>query len=106
MDLYKDKTMFAVKIGNASSKLCYAVDQSITALKMYKSKMFKDALEVENVAIWLILERKSRLKEKNGSIDINELDMLMLKNRIDSWKKNVRLLGYKPIIYINYYDKN
>lgn len=106
MDLYKDKTMFAVKIGNASSKLCYAVDQSITALKMYKSKMFKDAPEVENVAIWLILERKSHLKEKNGIIDINELDMLMLKNRIDSWKKNVRLLGYKPIIYINYYDKN
>lgn len=106
MDLYKDKTMFAVKIGNTSSKLCYAVDQSITALKMYKSNMFTDAPEVENVAIWLLLERKTHLTEKNGNVDINELDMLMLKNRIDSWKKTVRLLGYKPIIYINYYDKD
>ena len=106
MDLYKDKTMFAVKIGNTSSKLCYAVDQSITALKMYKSNMFTDAPEVENVAIWLLLERKTHLTEKNGNIDINELDMLMLKNRIDSWKKTVRLLGFRPIIYINYYDKD
>ena len=36
MDLYKDGMMCAVKIGSASSKLCYAVDQSLTALKLYK----------------------------------------------------------------------
>ena len=105
MDLYRDKTMFAVKIGNTSGKLCYVVEQSKTAAKMYKDNRFKNAPEVENVAIWLILERKKRLQKKNGKIDINELDMLMLKNSIDSWKKEVRLLGYKPIIYINYYDK-
>ena len=37
MDLYKDETMYVVKIGNTSGKLCYAVDQSLTSLKLYKS---------------------------------------------------------------------
>jgi hypothetical protein len=27
MDLYKDNRMFAVKIGNSSAKLCFAIDQ-------------------------------------------------------------------------------
>ncbi|MCL2354313.1 MAG: TIGR04141 family sporadically distributed protein [Oscillospiraceae bacterium] len=105
MDLYKDKTMFAVKIGNTSSKLCYVIDQSITSLRAYKSKMLKDFPEIENVAIWIILERKNQLSIKNGKVNINELDMLMLKNRIDNWKKNVRLMGYKPIVYVNYFIK-
>ena len=34
--------------------------------------------------------------------DINRLDMLMLKKRLDQWKKEVRLQGYTPIIYVNY----
>ncbi len=40
MDLYEieSKTMFAVKIGKSSGDLCYAIDQSITALKKYKHK--------------------------------------------------------------------
>ena len=37
--------------------------------------------------------------------DINRLDMLMLKNRLDQWKKEVRLQGYTPIIYVNYRTK-
>lgn len=106
MDLYNDRTMYAVKIGNTSSKLCYVVDQSISSLKMYKSKLISDFPEIDAVAIWIILERKNKLNEKNGRVDINELNMLMLKNKIDSWKKTVRLMGYKPIIYINYYEDN
>ena len=27
---------------------------------------------------------------------------LMLKNKLDQWKKEVRLQGLKPIIYVNY----
>ncbi len=106
MDLYRDRTMYAVKIGNTSSKLCYVVDQSISSLKMYKAKLLDEFPEIDTVAIWIVLERKNKLKEKNGKVDINELNMLMLKNKIDSWKKTVRLMGYKPIIYINYYNDN
>ena len=102
MDLYKDKTMFAVKIGGASSKLCYVVDQSLTSLKLYKSGKLSQKHNIETVAVWIILERKTKLKEVDGVPDINQLDMLMLKNRLDQWKKEVRLQGFRPLIYINY----
>ncbi|MFP3043091.1 TIGR04141 family sporadically distributed protein [Treponema primitia] len=103
MDLYKEKTMFAVKIGNTSAKLCYVVDQSLTSLKMYKHQLLPRMPEINNVALWIVLERKKHLSSlSNGNIDIDELDMLMLKNRIDQWKKEVRISGYVPIIYINY----
>lgn len=100
MDLYKDKTMYAVKIGNSSAKLSYAIEQSIVAMRMLKTKNIE--LDVEKICIWLVLERKQKLKTENGKVDLNDLDMLMLKNRIDSWKKEIRVAGYKPIIKINY----
>lgn len=102
MDLYKDKTMFAVKIGGASSKLCYVVDQSLTSLKLYKSEKLSQKYNIETVAVWIVLERKTKLEGIDGVPDINQLDMLMLKNRLDQWKKEVRLQGFRPLIYINY----
>ncbi|MBM7666098.1 uncharacterized protein (TIGR04141 family) [Solibacillus kalamii] len=105
MDLYKDETMFAVKIGSASSDLCYAIDQSLASLKVYKHRLAKDKdlIPIKNIAIWLILERKTELELIDCiKPDINQLDMLMLKNRLDHWKKEVRLNGYNPIININY----
>lgn len=101
MDLYKDGIMYAVKFGNTSAKLCYAVDQSIASLRLYKHRLLKNMPEIHTVAIWLILERATHI-EVDGVPDINALDMLMLKNRLDQWKKEVRLQGYKPLIYINY----
>ena len=102
MDLYKDNTIFAVKIGNSSGKLCYVVDQSIQALRVYKHNLVVEKPPLSNVAIWLVLDRANQLNLVDGKPDINKLDMLILKNKLDSWKKEVRVLGYKPIIYINY----
>ncbi|MGD6893760.1 DUF6119 family protein [Bacillus infantis] len=101
MDLYKDETMYAVKIGSASSTLCYAVDQSISSLKMYKHNTLEGMPVVKNVAVWLILKRQP-LSHQNGQPDLNALNMIMLKNRLDSWKKEVRLQGLNPVVYINY----
>lgn len=105
MDLYKDKTMFAVKIGNSSAKLSYVVDQSIASMRMYKHHLLQDMPEVEKIAVWIVLKRKTHLPEINGIPDINSLKMMALKNRLDSWKKEVRLLGFKPEVYVNYWDK-
>ena len=102
MDLYKDNTMYAVKIGNSSGKLCYVVDQSIQALKAYKHNLVSEKPRIENVGVWIILDRVNHLNIIEGRPNINELDMLLLKNKLDSWKKEVRVLGYKPIIHINY----
>ena len=117
MDLYEESThtMFAVKIGEASSNLCYAVDQSLTSLKMYKhgqpedrQKQDKkyDMPKIERVGLWLIFFRSKHLPvSEDNRVNLSQIDMLMLKNRIDQWIKEVRLSGYIPVVYINYRKK-
>lgn len=100
MDLYEKNTatMFAVKKGKASSTLCYAVDQSLTALKMYKQDKTPDWPEIKNVGLWFILEIKTPLHtDEQYKVDLSSLNMLMLKNRLDHWKKEVRLAGFKRV---------
>lgn len=101
MDLYKEGIMYAVKFGSTSSKLCYAVDQSIASLRLYKHHQLNNMPPIHTVAIWFVLERANHIEE-NGVPNINTLEMLMLKNRLDQWKKEVRLQGYKPLIRVNY----
>lgn len=107
MDLYETETetMFAVKIGKSSADLCYAVDQSLTSLKKYKHKEISNMPKISGVGLWLILEKREHLPVINDKVDLTGLNMLMLKNRIDQWKKEVRIAGYRPIIYINYRAK-
>lgn len=104
LDTYKDETIFAVKIGNSSGKLSYVVDQSLQTLKIYKHKLSNSEIEldIDNIGLWIILDRKTQLPLVSGKPDLNHLDMLILKNKIDHWKKEVRLSGYKPVIRINY----
>ncbi len=102
MDLYKDECMYAVKIGNTSAKLCYVVDQSLTALKTYKSGLVSGIPRIKKVAIWLVLENKKHIEDNNGKPVLDKLNLLMLKNRIDQWKKAVRIQGLDPVIAINY----
>ena len=101
MDLYKDNTMWAVKIGKSSSKLCYVVEQSISSLHLYKTKSITNIPTIDKVGLWLVLER-APLPEEDGRPDLTSLDMLLLKNKIDNWKKEVRLAGLTPVININY----
>ena len=89
MDLYKDGTMYAVKIGNSSAKLSYVVEQSISSTRMYKHHLFPDMPKVESVAVWIVLKRRTHLPDVNGKPDISSLKMIMLKNRLDAWKKKL-----------------
>lgn len=75
MDLYKDKTMYAVKIGASSSKLCYVVDQSISSLRLYKHKLLEKMPQIDTVAIWIILDRKTHI-EKDGIPDLTKQPIL------------------------------
>lgn len=103
MDLYKNGAMHAVKIGSSSSKLCYAVDQSLSTLKALKnSDIRKELPEIDTVVIWLVLETTKKPEDIKDIFSLNDLNMLMLKNRLDQWKKEVRHKGLKPIVYLNY----
>lgn len=103
MDLYKEGGfVYAVKIGKSSDKLCYAVDQSLAFLRAYKHNQFSDFPEVTTIVLWFVLDRCKHIEDEHGRPDINKLEMFMLKNKLDYWKKEVRLLGLKPLIYINY----
>jgi uncharacterized protein (TIGR04141 family) len=102
MDLHKGNSMYAVKFGKASGKLCYAIDQSVEAIKAYHRRDVLLESEIENVYLWLVLERGMLPTKEDGSPDISSLNLLILKNKIDQWKKEVRLLGYRPRIKINY----
>ncbi|WP_455936959.1 DUF6119 family protein [Gemella morbillorum] len=104
MDVYKDETMYAVKIGASSSKLGYVVTQSSTALKHYKQLNPNERPAIKKVAIWLVLTKKKHLKEINGKPDLSSLNMISLKNQLDLWKKEVRRAGFIPEIYINYWE--
>ena len=104
MDLYKDGTMYAVKIGNSSAKLSYVVEQFISSTRMYKHQSLPDMPRVEKVAVWIVLKRCTHLPEIDGKPDLSSLKMIMLKNRLDAWKKEVRILGYIPVVYLNYWE--
>lgn len=101
MDLYKDEAMYVVKIGNTSGKLCYAVDQSLTSLKLYKNGKLPGMPQVRTAVLWLVLDR-GHIEDDDGKPDLSRLKMLMLKNRLDQWKKEVRLMAIRPLIYVNY----
>ena len=106
MDLYDEhnRIAYAVKFGNASSVLCYAVDQSLATLKIHKHSLEENLPDIRSIGIWLVLDRKVKLQVDDGTININQLKMLTLKNKLDDWKREVRLAGYVPIVRINYYD--
>lgn len=112
-DLFKldEKSMFSVKIGS-SSNLIYVIDQSLIPLKMIDNgeiremenervnELNKD--DIENVYLWFILTRKTKLPIRNGKPDLNVINSISLKNRIDYWKKEVIMSRRNPKIRINY----
>ena len=60
--------------------------------------------KVNTIAVWIVLKRHTHLPEIDGKPDISALKMMMLKNRLDEWKKEVRILGYTPKVYLNYWE--
>jgi hypothetical protein len=101
-DLRKDGVIYSVKRGNSSADLSYVVTQSEAAIDFYVNQGLPKKDKPKKVALWLILPRKDRLPIKDERLDWDMLGMLLLKIRIDSWKKKARLAGMVPEIRINY----
>ena len=102
MDLYKDGVAYSVKKGGGAQKLSVVVDQSIEGIRCLRNEDVDFPNEVKYVCIWLILDRKTDIHDENNDVDINKLNMLMLKAKLVKWKQQMRLWGYEPIIQINY----
>ncbi len=102
-DLVGDDTIFAVKIGQGAEKLTYAITQSETSLRLNKSGQSKYSDDISKIGLWYVLERRTMLTTNEaGYPNLNDISSISLKIKLDQWKKNVLLAGYKPIIYINY----
>lgn len=101
-DLYKDDCIVATKIGNSSSKLCYAVDQIGLSAKLLKKKLLDFGQSFKKVAILIVLDRQTRLSVVDGKVNLQELNLLVFKNKLNDWKREMRYLGFEPILLIGY----
>ena len=101
-DLYKDQTIYAVKIGNSSSKLCYVVDQLDLSMRLIKNHEINYPHNVSTMSLVLIIDKKENYPDGDDVFDITQLGYLALKNAINNWQKNARLLCYTPKVIIGY----
>jgi uncharacterized protein (TIGR04141 family) len=101
-DLYKDNAIFAVKIGNTSSKLCYAIDQLSSSIKFIKKKYITYDRNITDVVVWIVLERQTVLPVNNGKVDLSSLKMIVFKNKLDTWQKEMRQYNFNPILRVCY----
>ncbi|HJK33086.1 MAG TPA: TIGR04141 family sporadically distributed protein [Methanocorpusculum sp.] len=103
MDLWKDETMYSVKFGKASSTFCYLVDQSLIAAKLIHKKQIYQERTVKKVCIWIVLDRAEELPNTgDGNPDLNSLNMFLFKCKLDNWKKEIRHMGFTPLVRVNY----
>ena len=72
------------------------------AINAYKSGSIPNVGGIKKIVIWLIFTRSQKLSLHGNLLEWDELNMLILKNRLDQWKKEVRLAGFQPEIWINY----
>ncbi len=103
-DLYKDNCIYAVKIGNSSGKLCYCVDQMVTAMNCIKNKVVEFKHDIKEVCIVLLIKKRSGYPEGDDKFDITSLKYIALKNALNSWMKEARNLFYEPKVIIGYTD--
>ena len=100
LDLYQDKCMYFVKVGTPQ-KFAYVVDQAMNTLKLLKNgeaKLIVDdkVVRAKSVCLWLILERKGRIKK------LSEFDSLIFKWKLADWIREAKSLGMMPVVAINY----
>jgi uncharacterized protein (TIGR04141 family) len=99
-DLLKDNCLFFVKIGTPQ-KLAYVIDQSISSLRLLiknKGKISIDGTEYKpkQYAIWLILDRRTRISK------LSDIKSIIFMQRLSDWIREVRNAGIQPRIIVSY----
>jgi uncharacterized protein (TIGR04141 family) len=99
-DLYKDDTLFFVKIGG-TQKQNYVIDQAIGTLKYLLDNQRKIFFNGESyipkkLCLWLVLDRKTRIDS------LKKLKSFILLINLLDWKKETLLSEFEPKIRISY----
>lgn len=96
-DLYRDETLFFVKIGTPQ-KLGYVIDQSIGTVKILQqnvANLEEQGMKVKNICLWIILKRQPINK-------LSDIESLIFLMKLVDWKKTVINAGLQPLLYVNY----
>ncbi len=99
-DIANEDTLFSVKFGNSSAKLCYVLDQSSSSIPYIKSN--NEFKKIKTICIVLVLERKNVVHEVDNSVNLLKLKMFSLIDKINNWQKIVSEKRYIPKVIIAY----
>ncbi|MBI5417210.1 TIGR04141 family sporadically distributed protein [Candidatus Poribacteria bacterium] len=99
LDLYKDKSLLFVKIGDPR-KMNYNIDQSTNVIKLLQNNQSKIKIddtekEITTICLWLIFDRRTKIEK------LSDTNSLIFHMKLIDWKKIVQNAGYKPVIYIS-----
>lgn len=99
-DLYKDDTLYFVKMGTPQ-KLGYVIDQSLATVNYLVQNQREiyigdDLLKPKNICLWLILERKTEIEK------ITDLRSFIFLIKINEWRRTIENANYNPQIVISY----
>lgn len=105
-DLYKDNTLYHVKIGE-NGKLIYAIDQSTLSVKVLKDPNKREEVngklfnrEIKSIGLLFIFDSKTIIK--NNSINLNSIKSIIFKMKIMEWYHCVKENNFTPKLLINF----
>lgn len=99
-DLYKDDTLFFVKIG-IPQKLGYVMDQSLAVVNYLQQnkgiiQIGENLLRPKKICLWLILDRKIEIKR------ITDLKSFIFLMKLNEWRRRVENARYVPQVIVSY----
>jgi len=100
IDMYKDGTLYFVKIGKAQT-MNYTIDQAINTVKLLQNNQSRleidgEEKEVKKICLWLIFDRRGKINY------LSDIKSLIFQMKLVDWRKTVVDAGYEPIIYVSY----
>ena len=100
-DLYKDKTLYHVKIGENTHYLEYTFDQAIISMKTLKNPEYCSVVKsvlpeiekVNSINIWLVLKRSKNINH------FSEIESIHFKMKLCEFYIQAKELGFTPKIF-------
>jgi uncharacterized protein (TIGR04141 family) len=102
-DLYKDNTLFVVKIGSIGSILNYSFDQVMRSSEQLKDPINKKSIEdqcikiqdVKNICLWLVIKRNKPEK-------LSDIQSLHFKMKLCEFWIKAKEFGFTPQLQIEF----